>query len=139
MNVKKGSFTVEAAFIIPLIVTVLAVLIGYAYFTHQRVWCTGAVYESMLYASGKRNSTEETSDTAAAHLTERINEAPLAAGTVTGSIGDNTFEISGKCSFSILEEVFGSLFISEVSGKMIKTDPVLIKRLEWFGGKTGED
>ena len=139
MNVKKGSFTVEAAYVIPLSVTILAALIGYAYFMHQRVWCTGALYESMLYASGKRAPAESMADTARSHLGERISESPLATGAISGEIEDNTFEMSGKCSFGILEDVFGSLFYSEVTEKTIKTDPVLVKRLEWLGGKIGED
>ena len=85
-RIKRGSFTVEAAVIIPLTVLTFALLLGFAYYTHQRVWCTGAVYESLLAASQRREGDSHTPrEEADEHLSARINEAPLLAKGISGS------------------------------------------------------
>ena len=139
-RIKRGSFTVEAAVIIPLTVLSFALLLGFAYYTHQRVWCTGVVYESLLAASQRREGDSHTPrEEADEHLSARINEAPLLAKGISGSTDGSMFRLSAKCSIRILEDFFGDLFETEVSGSVTRADPAAVKRLEWFGGKWIED
>ncbi len=46
--IKKGSFTVEAACVMPLILFTLMGLLYLCFFVHNRVWLTAAAYESAI-------------------------------------------------------------------------------------------
>lgn len=50
-KIKKGSFTVEAACVMPLILLVLFGTIYLSFFVHNRAWLTAAAYESALSGS----------------------------------------------------------------------------------------
>ena len=45
---KKGSFTVESAFLIPMAVMLTALLIVFTFYAHNKVWYTAAAYEAAL-------------------------------------------------------------------------------------------
>ena len=44
--IRKGSFTIETACVMPLILLVLMGLIYLSFFVHNRAWLTAAAYES---------------------------------------------------------------------------------------------
>ena len=48
---SRGSFTVEAAVVVPLAVFLIAALVGLTFFAHDRVWFTGAACEAALAAN----------------------------------------------------------------------------------------
>lgn len=50
-EIKKGSFTVEAACVMPVILLVLFGLLYLCFFVHNRAWLTAAAYESALTGS----------------------------------------------------------------------------------------
>ncbi|MCI6004924.1 MAG: TadE/TadG family type IV pilus assembly protein [Blautia sp.] len=50
-NLKQGSFTVEAACVMPMILLVLFGLLYLCFFVHNRAWLTAAAYESALVGS----------------------------------------------------------------------------------------
>ena len=54
-RIKKGSFTVEAACVMPLILLVLFGTIYLSFFVHNRAWLTAAAYESALSGSMEGN------------------------------------------------------------------------------------
>ena len=54
-KIKKGSFTVEAACVMPLILLVLFGTIYVSFFVHNRAWLTAAAYESALSGSMEGN------------------------------------------------------------------------------------
>ena len=45
-KLKKGSFTIEAALLMPLILMVLMGLLYLDFFVHNRAWLTSAAYEA---------------------------------------------------------------------------------------------
>lgn len=50
-NITKGSFTIEAACVMPLILLVLMGCLYLCFFVHNRAWFTAAAYESALAGS----------------------------------------------------------------------------------------
>lgn len=49
--IRKGSFTIETACVMPLILLVLMGLIYLSFFVHNRAWLTAAAYESAVSGS----------------------------------------------------------------------------------------
>ena len=49
--IKKGSLTVEASFVIPLSVMVMALVLSLGFFLYQRCWYTQAACETVLSGS----------------------------------------------------------------------------------------
>ena len=50
-DIKQGSFTVEAACIMPMVFLVVFGLLYLCFFVHNRAWLTAAAYESALVGS----------------------------------------------------------------------------------------
>ena len=50
-KLKKGSFTIEAAVLMPLILMVLMGLLYLDFFVHNRAWLTSAAYEAAVSGS----------------------------------------------------------------------------------------
>ena len=60
--IRKGSFTIETACVMPLILLVLMGLIYLSFFVHNRAWLTAAAYESAVSGSMegiKKNGAHE--------------------------------------------------------------------------------
>lgn len=47
-KIKKGSFTVEAALLMPVIFLVLMGLLYLNFYVHNRAWLTAAAYEAAV-------------------------------------------------------------------------------------------
>lgn len=65
-SLKKGSFTVEMACLMPLYLLVILGLIYLCLFVHNRAWLTAAAYEAAL--KGCSQGSEEAADTKARAL-----------------------------------------------------------------------
>lgn len=50
-KIKKGSFTIEAALLMPLILLILMGLLYLNFFVHNRAWLTAAAYEAAVSGS----------------------------------------------------------------------------------------
>ena len=50
-KIKKGSFTVEAALLMPVIFLVLMGLLYLNFYVHNRAWLTAAAYEAAVSGS----------------------------------------------------------------------------------------
>ena len=63
---KKGSFTVETALVMPIILLVLMGLLYLSFFVHNRAWLTAAAYEAAVSGSmegyRKNGAVYETAD-----------------------------------------------------------------------------
>jgi len=62
--------SVEAVFVVPLVLFILFFLLSFSFFTHQKVWFTEAAYEAALSPDCEEEK---------AHLL--LEEAPLGIGT----------------------------------------------------------
>lgn len=65
----KGSFTIEAAIIVPLILFVCAVLLHLLFYYHDKTVLTSAAHETLAYACGRSGMDE---DELEEHLRSRI-------------------------------------------------------------------
>lgn len=68
-NLKRGSFTVEMACLMPLYLFVILGLIYLCFFIHNRAWLTAAAHEAAL--KGCVEGTETAADTKARELVNR--------------------------------------------------------------------
>ena len=132
---SRAVFTVEAAVIIPLSVIMLALLLGYDYYTHQSVWCKGAACEAALYSMQRFQDGSEAVTKAAERIDERFSEAPLQMGSMSPdtSGGSNSVKVSWEAQ--ILPGMFGSLYQLSGSVSAVKNDPVSLKQLQWVTGE----
>lgn len=133
---KRAVFTVEAAVIVPLSVTMIALLIGFCYYVHQSNWCMGAALESA--EKSVECGIEGKSKTAGKNrMDTRISEVPVLTGKIeTTALEETKVKISyeGK----ILEKVFGGLFGFKGEASLIRYDPVKLKRIEFLINKMKE-
>ena len=67
-KIKKGSLTVEAACVIPLVLLTIITVLSVCFFVHNRAWLTAAACEAALYGSAQG---EKGGDAAAAQATAR--------------------------------------------------------------------
>lgn len=129
---KKASFTVEAAYIVPLMLVFVAGLLGFTYFTHHRNWCRGAAYESVYYALQPDAEGKDRAGTAADRLKERIGEVPLGAWGTETDASEELLTLTAKTKSVILPELFGDLFTTETDASAAKTDAPALKKAEWI-------
>ncbi|MCQ2501101.1 MAG: pilus assembly protein [Lachnospiraceae bacterium] len=105
-NLKEGSMTVEAAYLLPLAVFLTAILIFYCFYEHDRVWFTSAACETALVGTRRRESGEEAEKLASVRAAELIEAQPFPVMSPSSEIeGDKrrmtvSFESEGKTAFS---------------------------------------
>ncbi len=124
---KKGVFTVEAAVIVPLAASMIALLIGYCYFAHQINWYKGAAFESA--AAGLKEPANAAS-AAEEQIRHRSSESPIGFGEETADVSSG-IKLSVSFEGKVLEDVFGNLFSYRGEAALTRFDPVKVKRLEF--------
>ena len=130
-SLKRGSFTVEAAVIVPFTVGVIALMIGYCYFVHQINWCKGAAYEAALEGIERTKTAEEAQTKAEERMDKRLSEAPVGAGDLTGEASaGSSVEITFEGS--VINDYFGDLFDYSGKATVLRVDAVNLKRLEFI-------
>ena len=130
-KIRKASFTVEAAFIIPFSLLVILILIGFCYYEHQINWCKGAAYEAVLYGIYTGDSGGQAAQAAAIRLRERADEAPLKVAEITTS-SSHFIGIKAAYETSVLPGTFGDIY--KISGEvsLIRYEPSRKKLLEFI-------
>lgn len=130
-RLKRGSFTVEAAVIVPLAVMIIAALISYIYFMHEKVWSSASVYEAAFYAVQRIEDESSRSAMVKERLNERYNNRILGFSDNNSQVSVSDSEINIQWEYGIFEELFGTIFTvsNDISIRVI--DPVSIKRLAW--------
>ena len=132
-DLKKGwsraVMTVEAAVIVPMSLTIIALLIGFCYFVHQINWCKGAAYEAVLCGLQREKTSDEVTAAVQERIGSRISEAPLTTGGISSDVSSSgTVLVSWKSS--VLSEVFGDRFSFSGEASLVRLDPVKVKRTE---------
>ena len=76
-KLKKGSFTLEAALLMPLLLTVIMSMLYLDFFVHNRAWLTAAAYEAAVSGSmegyKKEANIYETADIQGRFLGQKWN------------------------------------------------------------------
>ena len=132
MMLKKASFTIEAVYIIPLMLIFITSLLGFTYFTHQHIWCKGAAYESLYYGMQFHADKGNAKDKAESRLQERIAEIPLEMSPVEAEVSAGPAVLKAKTQTGILPDVFGDIFTSKMSISAANIDAAQIKKAAWI-------
>ena len=77
-KVKRGSFTIEAALLMPVIFLVLMGVLNLNFFVHNRAWLTAAAYEAAVSGSMEgysKNAFAEAFECLPETVTARIKRA----------------------------------------------------------------
>ena len=130
-NWKRASFTIEAAYIIPISAIMIALLIAFTYYAHEITRSKAVAYEAGI--EGTFRTTEDTAEQRVNEVIEYEQETePLGVSwkNMTASVNDTDIKV--KYSESVLPETFGTLFKAENEIKIDMTHPVKVKRLEWI-------
>lgn len=128
--IKRAVFTVEAAFIVPMTVTVTVLLMGLCYYTHQSNWCKGVSAEAVLYSLQRSNI----SDKAALineRLENRLKEAPLNTGDVLTTASEGT-KYAVHYESKVLPDVFNDAFEFSNESSVVITKPLMVKRITFI-------
>ena len=75
----------EAAVIVPMIVTITALLLGYCYYVHQINWYKGAAYEAAV--TGLKYP-ENAAEKAKERIDFRAGELPLTVGEERAEVSE---------------------------------------------------
>ena len=128
---KRGSYTVEAAFLVPVAVMLTALLIVYTFYVHNKVWYTAAACEAALEGSGRLESSGLTPVQAAGKKAEERAEQQVMPGTRpeiqtdSGSWGTRVAYRGGNAFF--LKQLF--TYTVEVTAEKIR--PVSYLYMLW--------
>ena len=129
-QIKKASFTVEAAVLVPVAAMIVAVLIGYIYFMHNTVCAYGAAVEALFYAEQCIGEDDDRSSRLEERLGTRSLEMPIEEFSYKGDTGNRHTE--AEVSDSLLKGVFGELFSYRHSVRLEHNRPAGLKRLQWI-------
>ena len=153
-KMKRAVITVEASYIIPWTVIILALLITMTFFVHNRVWYTAAACETALsgnryvegsggtgsagYAGTSGSKNETGSKYAEATMNQRIRDQAMPGSEPENQINctqDATeVKLSGQ-DFPVFSEVFSW----SVKEKVKKIRPAKVVRGRWLLGGILED
>ena len=93
---KKGSLTVEASFVIPLSVMVMALVLSLGFFLYQRCWYTQAACETVLAGSTRAVLKGKSGEEEAKKRWDIMrNESPMPWNQITSAItgSDDRLEV----------------------------------------------
>lgn len=76
-NIRKGSFTVEAACLMPVILLVIIGTIYLCFYVHNRAWLTAAAYEAAITGSAEGIKRDGSPEKTARQRAEELVEIPL--------------------------------------------------------------
>jgi hypothetical protein len=132
-RIKKASFTVEAAFIVPLSAAVLALLIVFIYFTHEKAWAVSVACEASFYAMQRQESEETRGEILEERLEVRKKENPLGVNMTDYKVEESKKNLKISMEECVFPESFGKRFSSSFYLELKLFDPVKVKRTLWLG------
>ena len=131
---KRAVFTVEAAFIVPLISMIIVSLIAYTYFVHESVWSKAAAYEAALYGTQHVANEKSTEELISERLEARY-EDNVFGFSQESEISDSGSSVNISWRYGILTDTFGELFTIDKEIELGIIEPVAAKRLIWAAGQ----
>lgn len=110
----QGSFTIEAAYIIPLILLVLGVVLHVLFYYHDKNVLLGAAHETAAYGAGLEEADE---DTLESYFTARVKGKLLLFTSLINEIEIEDEKVTVTCNAS------KSKMSLEVACSVNRTDP----------------
>ncbi len=131
MNLRQGSLTVEAAFLVPMAVLLTAMLIFYCFSEHGSVWYRAAACEAALAGTQKSVSGENTESLARERAWQRIQEQPfpLLQPSMEVTAEGKSVTVSYE---STDRQGFARVFPFTVQETVTESDPVVAVRTAWL-------
>lgn len=130
-NIRQGSMTVEAAFLVPMAVCLSALLIFYCFYEHDRVWYTAAACEAALAGTKRTEAGADTESLARQRAQQRMEEQPFPVSDP--SMWVSTEKRSCSVSYeSSGETAFTECFPYKTKETIRQTDPVGWVRTAWI-------
>lgn len=122
--INKGSFTIEAACIMPLVLLVLMGCLYLCFFVHNRVWLTAAAYESALAGSMEGVKKDgDVSETARIRSRELGNTGFFGAENLVSQVSAGK-KVKVSYSFDTIAGYGGLKWHQKVTGSSLIVRPV---------------
>ncbi len=128
---SKASFTVEAAVLVPIVSTIIAMLIGYAYFFMESICACGAMYEAAFYSEQLAYDDNDEEKRLEERLNIRSREMLIGSLEYETDLSEN--RISIDASGAVLKDIFGERFTYKRSISIKRFKPTTVKRAQWLG------
>lgn len=129
----RGSFTIEASLIIPLILFVFSVLLYTLFYFHDKNIVTAIAHETLAVGSGREEVDEEELER---YFYQRMNDRLLLFAQVDYEVSIDEEQIQMVC------EAKKSNMVLKVEGTMSRTAPEdyirNVRKLTKIGEKIGE-
>ena len=138
----RAEVVAEAAYLIPLTVTVIVLLMGFTFFLHQRVTSLAMAGESAMYGLSRQAYPDKTAEELARERADRlITERVLDNGAMTAEASLSPLYLTVSFRLEVLPELFGSLFRTEGALRAARIKPVAAVQTKWIltyvsGGKS---
>lgn len=129
-SLTKASFTVEAAVLVLIAATIIAVIIGYAYFLMERTCTYGAMYEAAFYSEQLSYIDNDEEKRLEERLNTRSREMLIGCFEYAADLNEN--RISIDASGAILKNVFKERFMYNRSVRIKRLKPTSVKRVQWL-------
>ena len=130
---KKGSFTVESAFLITMAVMLTALLIVFTFYAHNKVWYTAAAYEAALAGNGRREGNEwDASASAKEKAEERSVQQVMPGSKPDIYAGSSPWGTEVRYSGQRFPMFSEHLFTYTAEAKVEKVRPVKYLRALWL-------
>ncbi len=129
-SLNKASFTVEATVLVPLAATIIAVLIGYAYFLMESICTYGAMYEAAFYSEQLSYADNDEEKRLEERLDKRSREMLLSSFEYAADLSENQILI--ETTGAVLKDVFGEHFTYNRSISIKRIKPTKFKRTQWL-------
>lgn len=124
----SGSYTVEASFLFPLIMAVIAAIIYLLFFVHDRCVMNAAADTAALRASQPDIHENGIYQTAEESIQELLSGRLLAAGSIEKEIKISSTEIRVVCRGEVPVPLHNIRLPIEVTGYAKRTDPAAFIR-----------
>ena len=139
MKEKRSLFTApavltaEAAFIIPVCVTVIVLLLGFNCFIFQKVTCEAMACESVLYGVSRPSYGDGTAEGQARERLDRLlSERVMYTGTAEGSAKASLFDLTVSYKSEVMPALFGTMFRVEGEAAAANLSPAQVKLSKWI-------
>ena len=136
---KKGSFTVEAAFLVPAAVMITALLMICVFYVHNQVWYETAALEAALDGNGRMEGSGRTpEETARAKALERAEQQIMPGSVPSLSVsdsGEGTYVGYSGRMFSLFS---GFYFSCTAEAEVSRVRPAKYLRTVWMLEEMGQ-
>lgn len=133
----RGSLTIEASFVIPIVLFIFAMLMTLFFYYHDKTVLAGAVQETAIYGTGRGNPSKQEIET---FLTNQISGKMLLFLNINKEIDKKEDYVKVRCSSSARGmEVETSCQLTNTNPEQLIRELRKIEKLKEKAGDKSED